>query len=219
MYSCGTICTRLPPSHEDHLVPFVIFKDEGTVGPFCARIYGSTAADTGVVALVGTALLLCAIWAFTKWPAARALQRLSSPARTPAAMIRANCRALSPGVVWWAPLTPSISSIEDCASRMVPPPMVPTSMDGIETLICRLPLLLCFVSMVDVSVETGDLLLHDCDTIAAFYDLGWILPSCNEHGCNDIGRMSVEPTQCTCHGTADQVFGGVQLNESINITL
>ena len=56
-----------------------------------------TAADTGVVDLVGTWLLLCAICAWTRWPAARALQRLSSPARTLAATILASRRAFSPG--------------------------------------------------------------------------------------------------------------------------
>lgn len=56
-----------------------------------------TAADTGVDDLVGTWLLLCAICACTRWPAARALHRLSSPARTPAATILASFRAFSPG--------------------------------------------------------------------------------------------------------------------------
>lgn len=55
------------------------------------------ASDIGVVALVGTWLLLCAICAWTRWPAARALQRLSSPARTLAAIILASRRAFSPG--------------------------------------------------------------------------------------------------------------------------
>jgi hypothetical protein len=34
----------------------------------------------------------------------------------------------------------------DCASRIVPPPIVPTSIEGMETLICKLPLLLVLVS-------------------------------------------------------------------------
>lgn len=58
-----------------------------------------TAADTGVVDLVGAWLLLCAMCAWTRWPAARALQRLSSPARTLAATILASRRAFSPGWV------------------------------------------------------------------------------------------------------------------------
>lgn len=58
-----------------------------------------TATDTGVVDLVGTWLLLCAMCAWTRWPAASALQRLSSPARTLAAIILASRRAFSPGWV------------------------------------------------------------------------------------------------------------------------
>ena len=123
-------------------LPLVIFNDDGTTGPFWARRNGSTAAETGVVDLVGTALRLCAMCALTKCPAASALHKLSSPARTPAAIILASCRALSPGFVGCAPRTPSISSIDDCASRMVPPPIVPTSIEGMETLIWRFPLLL-----------------------------------------------------------------------------
>lgn len=91
------------------------------------------AADTGVVDLVGAWLLLCAICALTRWPAASAPQRLSSPARTLAATILASRRAFSPGWVGWAPLTPSRSRQALCGSRTVPPPMVPTSIEGIET--------------------------------------------------------------------------------------
>lgn len=60
--------------------------------------------------------------------------------------MRDSCRAFSPGVVGWDPRTPSISSMADCASRMVPPPMVPTSIEGIETAIWRFPLQLDAVS-------------------------------------------------------------------------
>lgn len=55
--------------------------------------------DTGVPARVAGVLRLCAMWLLTRWPAARALQRLNSPASTPAATIRASFRAFSPGVV------------------------------------------------------------------------------------------------------------------------
>src|SRR5262249_43861111 len=85
-------------THGFHL-PLVIFSDAGMLGPFWARRKGSTAAETGVVARVGTALRLCAMCARTKWPAASALHRLSSPARTAAAMILASFRELSPGLV------------------------------------------------------------------------------------------------------------------------
>lgn len=125
-----------------HHLPFVIRNPSGTRGPSTAFTKGSTAAETGVVLLVGTWLRLCAICALTRCPAAKALQRLSSPARTAAPMIRASFRAFSPGLVGCEPRTPSMSSMADCASRMVPPPNVPTSIDGIETLICRLSLLL-----------------------------------------------------------------------------
>ncbi len=99
-----------------------------------------SAAETGVLDLVGTLLRLCAICALTRCPAARALQRLSSPASTLAATIRANCRALSPGWVGCAPRTPRRSRQALWGSRTVPPPMVPTSMEGMDTAICRLPL-------------------------------------------------------------------------------
>jgi hypothetical protein len=94
----------------------------------------------GVVARLGTALRLWLMWAWTRWPAARAAQRLSSPANTPAAMIRASCLALSPGLVGCGPRTPRRSSMADWGSRIVPPPIVPTSIHGIDTEICRLPL-------------------------------------------------------------------------------
>ena len=125
-----------------HHLPFVIRRPSGTLGPSTAFTKGSTAAETGVVLLVGTWLRLCAMCALTRCPAAKALQRLSSPASTAAPMIRASFRAFSPGLVGCDPRTPSMSSMADCASRIVPPPSVPTSMDGIETLICRLSLLL-----------------------------------------------------------------------------
>ena len=47
----------------------------------------------------------------SKCPASSALQRLSSPASTEAQMICARRRALSPGLVGCAPLTPSKSSM------------------------------------------------------------------------------------------------------------
>jgi hypothetical protein len=113
-----------PPHHRLGIIP--------PVAGVCAPV-------TGVGALLGTLLLLCAIWALTRWPAHRALFRESSPAKTPAAMMRARRRALSPGAVGWAPRTPRRSSMADWGSRMVPPPMVPTSIEGMETEIWRLP--------------------------------------------------------------------------------
>ena len=96
-------------------------------------------AGAGVGAREGTLLLLCAMCALTRWPAHRALLSDSSPARTPAAMTRASCLALSPGDVGCAPRTPRRSSIADWGSRMVPPPIVPTSIEGMETEIWRFP--------------------------------------------------------------------------------
>ena len=93
----------------------------------------------GVGARLVTLLLLCAMCALTRWPAQSALFRLSSPANTPAAMTRASWRALSPGAVGCAPRTPRRSSMADWGSRMVPPPMVPTSIEGMETEIWRSP--------------------------------------------------------------------------------
>lgn len=76
---------------------------------------------------------LCAMCALTRCPAARAAHRESSPARTAPPMIRASRREFSPGVVGCEPRTPSMSSIAPWGSRIVPPPNVPTSMDGMET--------------------------------------------------------------------------------------
>lgn len=102
-------------------------------------VWAPVAGGAGVLDLVAGALRLCAIWLLTKWPAARALQRDNSPARTAAATIRASLRALSPGLVGCEPRTPRRSSIAACGSRIVPPPRVPTSMEGMETEIWRLP--------------------------------------------------------------------------------
>lgn len=83
-----------------YLDPFVICNEAGTFKVLaCALLKGSTAAETGVALRVGAALLLCAICALTKCPAARALHKLSSPARTAAATIRASRREFSPGSV------------------------------------------------------------------------------------------------------------------------
>lgn len=65
----------------------------------------------GVGALEGTWDRLCAIWACTRWPAARAEQRDNSPASTAAAIMRDNWRAFSPGVVMFGPRTPKRSSM------------------------------------------------------------------------------------------------------------
>jgi hypothetical protein len=114
--------------------PLVLPEGRPVPGPLVNGVSGA-----GVVALVGGADRLNRMWALTRWPAASALHSDSSAARTAAAMMRARRRAFSPGVVW-GPRTPSRSSMALWGSRMVPPPSVPTSRDGIETVICRAPL-------------------------------------------------------------------------------
>jgi len=117
-------------------------------GPPLAGVWAPFAGvlGAGVGALLGaalvTALRLWAMWALTRWPAHRALLSDSSPASTPAPMMRASWRALSPGVSWCAPRTPSRSSMALWGSRIVPPPIVPTSIEGMETEIWRLPFML-----------------------------------------------------------------------------
>src|SRR5436189_5735572 len=101
---------------------------DGVAVPFSVGDLG-----VGVVARLGTVLRLCAMCAFTRWPAASALHRLNSPASTAAATIRDSMRALSPGLVGCGPRTPRRSSMDDWGSRIVPPPIVPTSMLGIDT--------------------------------------------------------------------------------------
>mmetsp|Transcript_17910 Transcript_17910/g.39715 ORF Transcript_17910/g.39715 Transcript_17910/m.39715 type:complete len:242 (+) Transcript_17910:347-1072(+) len=76
----------------------------------------------------------------TSWLAARAAMRLSSPASTADPTICASLRALSPGTEpgpLAAPRTPQMSRQPACAGRWVPPPTVPTSMEGMVTLTCR----------------------------------------------------------------------------------
>ena len=52
--------------------------------------------------------LLCVRWLLTRCPAARAERRDSSPASTVPHTILASWVAFSPGLLWWAPCTPSI---------------------------------------------------------------------------------------------------------------
>jgi hypothetical protein len=109
----------------------VMAKETGVCAPL--------AMGAGVLDLVAGALRLWAMWLLTRCPAANALHNDNSPANTAAATILASLRALSPGFVGCEPRTPRRSSIAACGSRIVPPPNVPTSIDGIETLICSDP--------------------------------------------------------------------------------
>lgn len=127
---------------DDYL--FALSAAAGVVMPVIIR----PAGGAGVLDRVGGADLLCAMCAWTRCPAASALHSDNSPANTVAATIRERRRAFSPGVMGWAPRTPSMSSMADWGSRIVPPPRVPTSIEGIETEICREPRRLCHVSLV-----------------------------------------------------------------------
>mmetsp|Transcript_22188 Transcript_22188/g.51237 ORF Transcript_22188/g.51237 Transcript_22188/m.51237 type:complete len:287 (+) Transcript_22188:168-1028(+) len=103
---------------------------------------GWLAAAASAAAAAGAAgwgFLLCCMCAFTSSFAARAESNESSPAMTAAATMRPNFCALSPGFFGAreAPLTPIISRHCAWAGSEVPPPTVPTSIEGIEHEICR----------------------------------------------------------------------------------
>lgn len=70
--------------------------------------------------------LLYFMWLLTRWPAACAEMRDSSPARTAPATTVAKSLELDPGDSLLAPLTPSRSKQADCEASCVPPPTVPT---------------------------------------------------------------------------------------------
>lgn len=107
---------------------------------FCSQIM-SLAMRPGVTGRDDVGVLawerLCTRCARTRWPAARALRSESSPAITEAAIMQARRWAFWPGAVWWAPLMPNISRTEPWGPRTVPPPTVPTSMQGMDTVIRR----------------------------------------------------------------------------------
>jgi hypothetical protein len=97
---------------------------------------GLVVDPTGVAAM----LVWDRLWAMCarmRCPAARALRRESSPAITAAAMTDASVCAFFPGWEGWAPFTPRRSKQPCCGARTVPPPTVPTSMQGMETVIRR----------------------------------------------------------------------------------
>lgn len=172
----------------------------------------------GVVEREGAALRLCCMCALTRWPAAKALHRDNSPAKVAAPMMRAKRRALSPGFVGCEPRTPSISSMALWGSRIVPPPRVPTSREGIDTEICSAPLRLEVVSKIPYSTETN-LLLHNGDAVGALDNLGRVLTSGKEDGSNNVGSVGVESTHGTGHGGTNQVLGNVQLNQRVDVAL
>ncbi|GKT97124.1 hypothetical protein Ct61P_14974 [Colletotrichum tofieldiae] len=88
-----------------------------------------------------------------------------------------------------------MSSMALWGSRMVPPPRVPTSRDGMETEICREPRRLGMVSI-------------------------WmVLARSKEDGGNNVGGVGVESTDRTSHGGSNQVLVDVELDEGIDVTL
>ena len=103
-----------------------------------AKCFGVSGRGKGVMVpgVEGTERL-CFMCAWIKCPAHSAPINDSSPAMTEAAMIRASLCALAPGVVECAPAMPIIYSMDRCGGKTVPPPTVPTSMLGIDTVIKR----------------------------------------------------------------------------------
>lgn len=72
---------------------------------YTTQMYGKTHALTH--AHVHSTHLLCLMWLLTRWPAAKADMRDSSPASTAPHTIRARLVAFVPGSSWWAPCTRS----------------------------------------------------------------------------------------------------------------
>lgn len=199
------LCTCALSNVTSHL-PALIILNPSTTCPLDGA--APTAVLIGVLLRVGAADLLCAMWACTRCPAASALHKLNSPAKTLAATIRANRRAFSPGVVGWAPRTPRRSSMADWGSRTVPPPIVPTSIDGIETEIWSAPLklvrgrvLVC--GFLGGEREGGDELSHHGDAVAASNVLCRVLACGQEDRSDDVGSVSIETSNAAGHGTPD----------------
>jgi len=105
-------------------------------------VYGSLDSIDSLVSVevVGGFFLLCCMWDRTRWLAAKAAIRESSPANTAPPMMVASFLALDPGgrSGGEGPLTPSIARQPPWAWRVVPPPTVPTSTEGMVTDTCRL---------------------------------------------------------------------------------
>ena len=110
----------------------------------------------GVAALTLMVALLCSMWDLTKCPSAKADRIESSPARTAPQVIMASSLAFLPGSSGQESLIhgseeqeslipgssealiPSISRAADWAGRTVPPPTVPTSIEGMVHEMCKL---------------------------------------------------------------------------------
>lgn len=95
-------------------------KQLGSIQHFLGLSASSSALDISLLDL------LYFMWLWTRWPAAWAEMRDSSPARTAPATTEARSLAFDPGDSLFAPLTPSRSKQADCEASCVPPPTVPT---------------------------------------------------------------------------------------------
>lgn len=127
-------------------------------------------------------------WLWTRWPAASAEHSDSSPAITVAQMIRASCCAFAPGVSAFAPCTPRIFRHADCAGNDVPPPTVPTSMQGIVTDMYK-----SFPSFMLMSARNRAILpLHEGDAIRALDILRWILAGREVNRCQNVRCVGIE---------------------------
>mmetsp|Transcript_35788 Transcript_35788/g.83528 ORF Transcript_35788/g.83528 Transcript_35788/m.83528 type:complete len:308 (+) Transcript_35788:566-1489(+) len=106
-------------------------SSKAQIGPQSTHLESASASEDGAPAGVADGLRLCCRCALSRWPAESADMSESSPAMTVAATTVASSRELAPGLSREAPATPSIPRHALCGARMVPPPTVPTSIDGI----------------------------------------------------------------------------------------
>lgn len=120
-----------------------VVDELGVIGRTFTGAAGSTRtpwpSPTGATPAAGvlTTLRLCVMCARMRSPAASALIKLSSPAITALATMRASCWAFWPGCVGCAPLMPRRLRTPPWGARTVPPPTVPTSIEGMVTVIRR----------------------------------------------------------------------------------
>lgn len=96
-----------------------------------------------------------------------------------------------------------MSSIAPWGSRMVPPPSVPTSIEGIVTVIWREPpTLLARLAYKPTNILSTfvDLLLHKGHAVGTFYNLCRVLSGSDEDGGDDVARMGIEASYRSGHG-------------------
>jgi hypothetical protein len=114
---------------ENHPVrPFLLLFSQRAIEQLLHIIQHFLALSVSSARVLDISLLdlLYFMWLLTRWPAACAEIRDSSPARTAPATTVAKSLALDPGDSLLAPLTPSRSKQADCEASCVPPPTVPT---------------------------------------------------------------------------------------------